>query len=94
MVLSALGAVPEGVDLQEDGQGSVGAVRGGPHCFAEKTGVCLKLVSLFQSYEIGWFLTASTSKLEIKEEEWQPLILTSIPLLSSCLLPSQSTGEG
>lgn len=63
-------ALPAGVDPWEDGQGSAGAVRGEPPCFAEKTGVCLKLVALFKSlYKKGWLLTTSTLKLDIKEGE-------------------------
>lgn len=73
-MLSALGAFPawppsRGKSLG-DGQGSAGAVRGEPPCFAEKTGVCPKLVALFKSlYKKGWFLTTSSLKLDIKEEE-------------------------
>lgn len=49
--------------------GAAGAVGGEPHHFAEKTGVHLKLVSLFELlYKKGWLL-ASILKLEIQGED-------------------------
>lgn len=50
--------------------GAAGAVAGEPPHFAEKTGVHLKLVSLFELlHKKGWLLASSTSKLEIQGEE-------------------------
>lgn len=50
--------------------GAAGAVGGEPHHLAEKTGVHLKLVSLFELlYKKGWLLASSTLKLEIQGED-------------------------